>query len=423
MSRFWMSYGSCQERCIVNKDNIRLTPFFMIMVVFYLAANFVHPVTPTLIQNLNLHDYMFGVALAAMMLTNFLVSPFWGKLNNRVNSRCIILVCCIGYGLSQLGFAFGTTEFQIIAARMMAGLFTGGIFVNILTYIAKVSPEQKRGKNLTISATISSVASAFGYLLGGIIGEFSIRGTFVAQTVILCLSGVLFYCVGVDDVKTETRGQYSISQLLKESNPFSAFLSCREFMTVSLFFLFSLCFLTNFSGTAFEQAFNYYLKAELQLGSSYNGSVKAVVGLLAFLSNTTLCMWIVSRTNTRKYLLLTVMGSSMFSLLIVLQENVAAFFIFAVCLYITYYVSIPVLQDIIVKEAVSGQENLVLGFYNSFKSLGSVFGSFAAGALYESSCKYPFICVFLVYGLAVVFCIFSLKRRAPYYVKRIPVRE
>ena len=219
MDELWQLSGKV-VRCIVNKDNIRLTPFFMIMVVFYLAANFVHPVTPTLIQNLNLHDYMFGVALAAMMLTNFLVSPFWGKLNNRVNSRCIILVCCIGYGLSQLGFAFGTTEFQIIAARMMA-----------------------------------------------------------------------------------------------------------------------------------------------------------------------------------------------------------AFFIFAVCLYITYYVSIPVLQDIIVKEAVSGQENLVLGFYNSFKSLGAVFGSFAAGALYESSCKYPFICVFLVYGLAVVLCIFSLKRRAPYYVKRIPVRE
>lgn len=34
------------------------------MVVFNLAANFAHPVTPTVIQELHLHDYMFGVALA-----------------------------------------------------------------------------------------------------------------------------------------------------------------------------------------------------------------------------------------------------------------------------------------------------------------------------------------------------------------------
>ncbi len=51
--------------------------FFIILFVFNMAANFVHPVTPTIIVDLHLNDYMFGLAMAAMMVMNFLFSPFW----------------------------------------------------------------------------------------------------------------------------------------------------------------------------------------------------------------------------------------------------------------------------------------------------------------------------------------------------------
>ena len=62
------------------KQKNSLTGFFAIMFVFNMAANFVHPVTPTIILDLNLNDYMFGLALAAQMLCNFIFSPFWGKM-------------------------------------------------------------------------------------------------------------------------------------------------------------------------------------------------------------------------------------------------------------------------------------------------------------------------------------------------------
>ena len=42
--------------------------FFAVMFVFNMAANFVHPVTPTIIVDLNLNDYMLGLALAAASL-------------------------------------------------------------------------------------------------------------------------------------------------------------------------------------------------------------------------------------------------------------------------------------------------------------------------------------------------------------------
>ena len=49
------------------KYKTRFAAFFAAMTLFNLAANFAHPVTPTVIKNLNLHDYKFGLALAAIL--------------------------------------------------------------------------------------------------------------------------------------------------------------------------------------------------------------------------------------------------------------------------------------------------------------------------------------------------------------------
>ena len=53
------------------KYKLRFSLFFTAMILFNLAANFAHPVTPTLIQERNLPDYMFGLMLAAMMGSQF----------------------------------------------------------------------------------------------------------------------------------------------------------------------------------------------------------------------------------------------------------------------------------------------------------------------------------------------------------------
>ena len=57
------------------KYKLRFAAFFTAMIAFNLAANFAHPVTPTVIQELQLHDYMFGVALAVTVSYTHLTLP------------------------------------------------------------------------------------------------------------------------------------------------------------------------------------------------------------------------------------------------------------------------------------------------------------------------------------------------------------
>ena len=54
----------------------------MLMFTEVMAANMVHPVTPSFLTALGMPDQMFGVAFAAMSLTIFWLCPFWGRVGD-----------------------------------------------------------------------------------------------------------------------------------------------------------------------------------------------------------------------------------------------------------------------------------------------------------------------------------------------------
>ena len=84
-------------KSFLSKYHLQL--FFFAVALESLAANFAHPITPTLIQNLQLPDYSFGMLYAGMAFTNFLFSPFWAKQVTRMGSRRVLGICCVGYGI------------------------------------------------------------------------------------------------------------------------------------------------------------------------------------------------------------------------------------------------------------------------------------------------------------------------------------
>ena len=378
----------------------RFFAYFAVMVLFNMAASFAHPVTPTIIQDQNMHDYMFGVALGVMLITNSLMSPFWGKINVYISSRSTFLIGCLGYAVAQLWFAYSTTELMVILARMFAGLFTGGIYVSFLTYIVNVANPEDQAKYLTYNATIQSVGSAFGYMIGGFLGEYSVRGTFLIQVACILISGIAFYFICVPDAIPGLK--INGKQLAKEVNPFQAFMDCRLFMSVAFAMLFALNILINFANTGFDQAFNYYLKDQLGLTSSYNGIIKAAVGFVSFVSNMTICVWIINKTDTKKSMTVLVAICAAAALGITVFENMAIFMVLGVLVYAGYSVSLPVIQNMVAAQADPAQKNLVMGFYNATKSLGSIAGSFIAGGIYAVNAKLPFGITFVIYAVGVV---------------------
>lgn len=381
------------------KYKTRYLLFFTAMALFHLSSNFAHPVTPTIIQELGLPDYMFGLMLAVMMIANFTFSPFWGSINLYISSRQSLMICCLGYGVAQLGFAYATTQVGILFVRLLAGVFIGGIFVSLLTYVVNTAKPEDQGKYLTYSATIHSVFGAFGYLIGGVIGEYSIRAAFLLQAGTLCAAGLLFRLVCEPDARNAEK--VSFRELTANASPLDAFRNGKYFMNTAFVLLFLVNVLINLGNTGFDQVFNYYLKDQLGLTSSYNGIIKAVVGLIAFVSNMTLCLWIIRKTDTKRSLVLLLAACTAAALGTVLSPRIAVFLFSGIVLYAGYSVSIPVLQNMVAVRADPAQKNLVMGFYNASKSLGSIIGSLMAGFLYAVHVKLPFAIIAAVYTLSI----------------------
>jgi len=384
-----------------------MTPFFALLFVFNMAANFVHPVTPTIIVNLQLNDYMFGLALAAMMAFNFLFSPFWGKMAGYFSSRKVMLFAGIGYALGQIFFGIARTEMQFLLARMFAGIFCGGSFVAFLTYTANCSADENRGKNMTAHAALLAVSSSFGYFVGGMVGEINVYAAVWLQVGVLCGSSVLLYFLCRDDRQAPLPGDFR-KKIIRECNPFSAIAQCRKFMTPLIALLFLSYGLGNLGYIAFEQCFNYYLRDQFLLSSGYNGVIKAALGLISLLANSTLCLWILRRTRSSPYLT-GVMGVCTAAMIgVIFFDAMVPFIAVNILFFACYFVSQPLMQNLAAELGKGPGSNLVMGGFNAVKSFGSIFGSALAGFIYEIHAKLPFVFGFIAFGAAawmmVLFC-------------------
>lgn len=383
----------------MKKNSGRLGFFFTVMFVFNMAANFAHPVTPTIIVERGLNDYMFGLALAAMMVCNFLFSPFWGKMAGILSSKKVMLICGIGYGVGQVFFGLARTEAQFLLARMLAGIFVGGCYVSFLTYTVNASPEEKRGKNLAVNAIVNSVSASFGYFVGGMVGEIDPWYPVWLQAFTLSATAVLLF-FGCRDDKQEDAPAFSAKKLLGDCNPFAALWQCRQLMTKVLVYLFLAYGLGNLGYIAFEQCFNFYLRDQFLLSSGYNGVIKAALGVIGLISNSTLCMWILKKNKVSPWLV-AVMGVCAAAMVgVILVDKMLPFIVVNVIFFAFYFVSVPLMQN---RAAVLGsgpQSNQVMGAFNGVKSFGSIFGSALAGFLYELGPKTPFIFGLAAFALA-----------------------
>ena len=93
-----------------------------------------------------------------------------------------------------------------------------------------------------------------------------------------------------------------------------------------------------------------------------------------------------------------------------LTPGMAMFILCSVFVYAGYSVSLPVLQHMVAVQADPARKNLVMGFYNATKSLGSIAGSLMAGFLYAVHTRLPFGVVAVAYGVSALAAISYLMR-------------
>jgi len=382
----------------------RIVLFFIVQGALFMGANFAHAVTPAFFMDLELGDYMFGVSIGSMLVVNFSFSPFWGKMIDYISSKTAMLIGCLGYALGQVFFMISTTSTHIIAARMFTGIFAAASFVALLTYIVNtVKDEKQRAYYMTVAATLSSICASFGFLVGGLLGEISITTAITTQVIVIASCGVLFFFICENDAKINIK-EVKVGEVVRASNPLSAFLASRQFMNMILLMLFLVVITQSVGNTAFDQSFNYYLRNQFDFSTGYNGVIRGGMGLITLIINSTITLWIIKRTDMRRSIIFVFAIASIAMLLVILSAHNPVPFIAAnVAVFAATAVSLPLIQNMVAKNAVGENSNLIMGLFNSMRALGGIIGAFLAGALYDIVPIYPFALGLLAYVCAFVF--------------------
>lgn len=394
--------------------------FFIILSIYFIvmiAANLIHPITPEFIKVKDFPDYMFGVALAMMNLTNFLFSNFWGYIIDRVGRKNIIIIGLLGYAIGQLGFGFSDNTFTLVIARLVSGFFTGAFTVPVLAYISDISKTEELKKHFSIYITLTALAGALGYYIGGVVGTNSLMNTFYLQVILLLIAAFLLF-VTVKEARTFTN-DINYKSLLNSLNPIQVFLNSKINSMVILMLLSS--FFIYFSNTMFDNSFSYYLSKQLMQPPVVNGMIKAFTGVITLILNLTIITYLTRKykvTNVFKNILLITLGISLLQLF---SYNSEMFFTLTLLFYIVFLCGIPLQQAFIMENMDENQRGSASGLINSVRAISGVAASLIAGGIYgnlppikfgfiNERIAYPIIISSICLVIAISIILFLIKK-------------
>ena len=144
-----------------------LFPIFLTIFIDLVGFGLIIPVLPTYARQLHADDQTVGLLMASYSLMQFIFTPFWGRLSDRVGRRPILLFSLAASSIGYLIWGFSSSLLMLFVARMVAGAGNANIAV-AQAYVSDVTTVENRAKGMGM------VGAAFGlgFVLGPAIGGF-----------------------------------------------------------------------------------------------------------------------------------------------------------------------------------------------------------------------------------------------------------
>lgn len=111
---------------------------------------------------------LFGGLLSTLYsLLQFIFSPIWGALSDRIGRRRVLTITLAGNALSYLLWIFAAQFWVVVLTRLLSGMMAGNIAVASAA-AADVTSEQDRTKGMAFVGIAIGMGFVFGPVIGGL---------------------------------------------------------------------------------------------------------------------------------------------------------------------------------------------------------------------------------------------------------------
>jgi MFS family permease len=155
---------------------------FGVMMMLQFGSVIVNPVLTLYVQELHgmaQAATVAGIMLAATGVASAITSVFIGKISNRIGHVTVLAICLVGCAVTYIPQAFIQDVGQLMALRILLGLFLGGLLPPTNALVTAVVPPQKRGSAFGLGSSAMSAGNLIAPIMAGVIVAMSgIRSVF-----------------------------------------------------------------------------------------------------------------------------------------------------------------------------------------------------------------------------------------------------
>lgn len=354
---------------------ILLTIQFLVMVGFGIII----PILPFLIDKLGGGPAVLGIFMSVYSVMQFFFAPFWGRLSDRIGRRPVLLIGLSGYGLTFIMFGLVDQVWLLIVIRALAGIVSSATLPTAMAYMADITSETDRSKNMGKIGAAMGLGMVFGPALGGWLGHFSFSVPFFAAGGLALMILPFAWAMLPETLKQP------VNRRAGKATRFN-----RNVFRDPLFFLFVFYFVIYFTMAMFEGTFALLAKDTAGFGPKQMGTVFTIFGIIGVFVQGGLLGKLVKTFGDAKVAKYGVWVSSLGFFGILLSNSQLTLVLSTAVFMIGNSVMGPTCSSLASKNAPEGQ-GASMGALQSFGSLGRILGPVLGGALYGFNMKLPYL--------------------------------
>ncbi len=124
------------------------------------------PILPLLSTHYGASAFQAGLLMSVYSLMQFIFSPMWGKLSDKIGRRPILMYCLLGEAVSYILLAQSRSLEMLFVSRILTGFF-GASISTASAYISDITPPNERSKGMALIGAAFGMGFLFGPAIGG----------------------------------------------------------------------------------------------------------------------------------------------------------------------------------------------------------------------------------------------------------------
>lgn len=194
---------------------------FLTIFIDMVGFGIVIPVLPLYAQNFGASPLAIGALVGVYSAVQFVFSPLWGKLSDRIGRRPVLITSVIGTAIGFFIMGKATVLWVLFLARIIDGI-SGGNVSTAQAYIADITPPEKRSSAMGMIGAAFGLGFVFGPMIGGLLSHFSLAAPFYFAAALAALNALLIFLVLPESLAPEHRSgqrpKQSIAEVFNHAN-------------------------------------------------------------------------------------------------------------------------------------------------------------------------------------------------------------